>query len=57
MATAYQGPAPVEHAWPLPGQHLWTKWENATGLPNPTQYRKCIHPDCTKVEYRDAPRA
>ena len=52
-----EGPFPVEHSWPPPGEHLWTNWQNNTGLPKATQYRVCIHPDCTKVEYREAPKA
>lgn len=46
-----------DHLWPLPGEHLWTNWQTATGLPKATQYRSCIHPDCKAVEYREAPRA
>lgn len=52
-----EGPFKAEHAWPPPGQHMWSKWMSKTGLPKPTQYRYCIHPDCTAVEDRDAPQA
>lgn len=44
------------HKWPVDDSCLWSEWKSATGLPNPTQYRNCIHPECNKVEYRDAPK-
>lgn len=51
------GPQPVEHVWPLPGEHLFTVWQTKTGMPKATQYRYCIHPDCTYIEERMAPNA
>lgn len=54
--VAVKGPQKMDHAWPLPGQHFWTKWQHKTGLPVPTQYRTCIHPDCIEVQYRDTPK-
>lgn len=51
------GPEKVEHAWPPSGEHFWSKWQHQTGLPIPTQYRICIHPDCSATELRDTPMA
>lgn len=46
-----------DHNWP-PNQedHVFNKWQSAKGMPNATQYRSCVHPQCSKVEYRDAPK-
>lgn len=45
-----------EHAWPANGEHFMSKWQNEKGLPEPTQYRTCIHPECDHMESRPAPR-
>lgn len=48
----------VVHGWPTdPAEHVWTPWMTKTGLPGPTQYRQCVHPNCTTHETREAPRA
>lgn len=46
-----------KHEWPADGGHLWSRWYAKTGLPKPTQYRVCVHPDCNESETREAPRA
>lgn len=46
----------AEHSWPGTGEHYWNGWQTFKGLPFATQYRSCIHPDCNKVEHRDAPK-
>jgi hypothetical protein len=51
--TRTQGPQRVEHGWPAPGEHFWTDWRNYNTI---TQYRTCIHPKCSKVDYRDTPK-
>jgi hypothetical protein len=52
METVY-GPQPEKHAWPPPGACFWSKWQASTQT---EQYRVCIHPECSKVQYREAPR-
>lgn len=52
-----EGPFPIQHNWPGPGQHMWSRWQHKTGLPKPTQYRYCIHPDCKVIEERETPKA
>ena len=48
----------TDHEWPTePQAHVWGRWLSKTGLPKPTQYRQCVHPDCKAVETREAPRA
>lgn len=44
------------HHWPSPLEHSWSKWQADRPMPNPTQYRSCIHPLCTAVERRPAPK-
>jgi len=50
-----------DHLWPTdPTAHVWGPWyanTNQRGTTPATQYRMCVHPDCIRVEYRDAPRA
>lgn len=48
---------PSHPSWPGPNDHLYGKWYTNKGMPKATQYRVCMHPDCTHVEYRDAPNA
>lgn len=43
--------------WPKPGEHLWSRWQAKTGLPKPTQYRTCLHPNCKAVEEREWPKS
>lgn len=45
------------HFWPGDGEHLWGPWMTRTGLPKPTQYRQCVHPQCSEVDTREAPKA
>lgn len=52
----YEDPSLINHAWPRDGEHLFNSWQTYKGMPNATQYRSCIHPDCQKVEHRDAPK-
>lgn len=44
-----------DHPWPSSFDHLWGPWQGQTGLPKPTEYRTCVHPDCAAVEYKDTP--
>lgn len=44
------------HQWPEQDVHLWSKWQQETGFPNPTLYRTCIHPECREVQSKPAPR-
>jgi len=46
----------TEHKWLAPEQHLWGPWKYKVGLPKPIQYRQCLHPNCTEVEEREAPK-
>jgi len=46
----------MSHNWPKNGEHLFGPWMANTGLPRPTQYRKCVHPKCNHFEVRDAPK-
>lgn len=46
----------THHSWPKRDEHLFTKWRNNTGMPYPTQYRTCIHPNCTSTQYRNTPK-
>lgn len=47
----------MEHAWPVMGQCLFGPWQTKKGMPQATQYRTCIHPNCKKTEERPAPNA
>ena len=50
----------TDHKWPAPGECLWTPWysdQPQRGIKPATQYRSCLHPACSKVERRVAPRA
>lgn len=59
MHRGDEKPIPVsDHPpWPMEGEHLWSQWLPDKGLPNPTQYRMCLHPMCNRIERRDAARA
>lgn len=46
-----------KHEWPAEGEHLWGPWMNKRGLPKPTQYRMCVHPECHDAQERKAPQA
>lgn len=46
-----------KHEWPTDGSCVFGPWMAKTGLPKPTQYRVCIHPECHEVETREAPKA
>lgn len=45
-----------EHEWPKNGEHLWGPWLYERGLPKPAQYRQCVHPECSAVDRREAPK-
>lgn len=50
----------MNHKWPKDEEHLWSPWYPNTpqmGKTRPTQYRSCLHPECKKTEYRQAPSA
>lgn len=46
-----------EHNWPGEKEHLWSHWMAKTGLPQPTDYRVCLHPECKVSEVRKSPLA
>ena len=37
--------------------HIMDKWFTKTGLPKPTQFRKCVIPGCKFTQERKAPQA
>jgi hypothetical protein len=47
----------TNHEWPSDNrQHVWGPWMNdmpQKGKQKPTQYRKCVHPTCKAVDYRE----
>jgi hypothetical protein len=49
----------TDHGWPTdPAAHVWDKWTSHTarqGTKPPMQSRRCVHPDCTAFEVREAP--
>lgn len=45
------------HTWPTDGSCVFGPWMTKTGLPKATQYRMCVHPECTKSEVREAPKS
>jgi hypothetical protein len=47
----------AHHGWPADGQCAFDRWQSYTGMPNAKMYRKCIHPYCPNVEYKDVPNA
>ena len=48
----------MDHNWPSDqGEHVWSSWMNRTGPPNPTQYRVCVHQDCSASETRETPKS
>lgn len=45
-----------KHSWPTYDIHLYGPWMLERGLPKPTQYRVCVHPDCNEIDRREAPK-
>lgn len=43
----------TQHEWPADDGHLWGPWMTRTRT---EQYRKCVHPECTAINTREAPK-
>jgi hypothetical protein len=47
-------PVLSEHNWPKEtSTHVWGAWFAFSGPPKASEYRKCCHPGCSAVQYRE----
>jgi hypothetical protein len=46
----------MDHQWPTDGEHMWGKWyafASRRGTQPAIEFRRCVHPECKEVQYRN----